>query len=546
MIIFEYIKSGSIAENALNLIMNPPDIHQILAQISENDRLLANVDDELKLLQQRRLELTNSNAGLRSLLAPVRRLTFDVLSLVFRHHVHVCGGDPWILVHVSRTWRSAAFADAAIWTSIHVELDPVLPSVPPENRRIGGREYCSNIRQLDLALHRATTHLLDVKLRSPAAFPTVVRAHIVGMLHLISQRMDRWRFLEVEGSISHLPGLNVHPPSNLEHLTLKTKDTPLLLKLIKQSSTNLKTLTSTELDISNFLGAVWLPTLRSLDLTIPVDPRIPPQTEILKDLLSSAVSLEELTLDFHRMQLQVGKLLSLSSIRKLQLYDLPQLLPFDCPNLTHLLVSVGKKRPILTTAPLPTPSKAIHLPSLRSLTFQHPNLAAISAIVAPNLEELIISPQVKVIVPQYNDNALRSIWNEEKRANGTMLSPQVLRLDAFNVSAEIVQYLLAYLDTLEKLVIKSVKTDHTVVLNTLAQCVSPRGRDVESTPPGPKMCPSLQTLIIDDTNTLRPADAKVMHAALLNVVSVRQQSGHPLMSVTCTWPQGSDMDDFKI
>ncbi|CAG7850436.1 SubName: Full=Uncharacterized protein {ECO:0000313/EMBL:CCA69610.1} [Serendipita indica DSM 11827] len=526
----------------------PDEICLILGQIAENDERIAIIDNELKLLQQRRLHLANANASLRSRLAPVRRLTFDVLSLIFRHHVHIYDGDPWTLAHVSRTWRSAAFADRALWTGLHVQLCPILPSAPPENRRITGREYCSNITQLDLALRRASNHGLDVKIASPSAFPTVVRAHVVDMLHLISQHMGRWNSLEIEGSISRLPGLNASPPSNLERLTLKTRDTS-LLQLINNSSINLKSLTSTQMDLSNFTAAIWLPTLRFLDITIPIDHRIPPQTEILKDILARAVLLEELTLDFHQMQLQVGELVRLPSLRKLQLYDIPQLLPFDCPNLTHLLVSVGKRRPILTTAPLPTPSKALYLPSLRSLTFQHPNLAAISAIVAPNLEQLVISPQVRVIAPQYNDNALRSIWSDEKRATGTMLSPRVLHLEDLHVSAETIRYLLGYLHGLENLTIKWVRTDHTVVLNSLVESISPakgQGPDTTGKLARPTLCPSLQTLVIHDTSTLRSTDTKAMEAALLSIVSIRRQSGYPLKSVTCKWPQGCDMDEFKI
>lgn len=518
---------------------------QVLAQVEGNNNSIQDIDAEIRALIQRRQKFQQDNAFCQSVLAPVRRLTFDVLAHLFDHYVHSYEGDPWIVAHVNRTWRSAAFVTPSLWTGIHLELDPVAPTIP-HSRRLGGREYCASVRQLELALYRPSNNLLHIKLASPPTLPHVVRAHIPSMLHLVSQRMDRWASLDIDGAISHLPGLNTQPFDNLEKLVMRTRDTS-LLSLINKTATRLRSLTTTQLGLENFEDAEWWPTLRDLDVTIPIDQSLRPQTQILTRVLTRAVSLESLVLDFHQIQPGCTALAVLPNLRRLALFDIPQLLPFECPNLTHLQISVGKRRPITSPAPLPTPSTPIYLPHLTHLTFQHPNLAALSAIIAPDLVELVISPQVRIIAPQVNDNALRSIWNAERRQKGTMLSPRVLHLEDLHVSAETVQNVLELLDDLQELSIKWVRTDHASMFNSLSASTA-RERSAKHPAGGnrPLICPNLSKLYFYDSSTLRSEDTLSMQYSLQEVVRVRRELGHPLKSVICRWPNGNEMEEIRI
>lgn len=534
------------------------ETQEIQSKIAHNGQEMQDIDLQIRQLMQERLRLSQQNATYKSLLAPVRRLTFDALALIFYHYVVINEEDPWILAHVSRTWRAAVFSTPSLWTGLHLELDPDVLKLP-SSRRLGGKEYCATIIQLELALKRPSSNLLNVKLASPPSIPSVVRAHIPVMLHLISQRMNRWRSLEVDGSIAHLPGLNSRPMDNLEELVMKTTDKS-LMQLINESAVGLKSFTNTMLGLQEFEAAVWWSTLRNLDLTIPIDATSQPQTPLLKSVLSKAELLETLVLDFHQMQPESGPLATLPNLQRLELYDIPDMLPFHCPNLTHLQISVGKRKPVTSTAPLPTPSKPIYLPHLTHLTFQHPNLVALSAITAPNLVELVISPQVRIIAPQYNDNALRVIWNAEKRESTGVLKPKVLRLEDIHVSAETIQHVLRFMEALEMLTIKWVRTDHSAVLKLLSASIPartpppPSQPALESTakpltpPPSrrPLLCPSLRQFALYDSSTLRSDDTRAMQASLEEVVKVRRELHCALKEVVCRWPNGSIMKEYRV
>jgi len=258
--------------------------------------------------------------------------------------------------------------------------------------------------------------------------------------------------------------------------------------------------------------------------------------------------LESLVLDFHQMQPESTPLAILPRLRSLTLFDIPQLLPFECPNLTHLQVSVEKRRPITTSAPLPTPSSPIHLQHLTHLTFQHPNLVALSSIVAPNLVELVISPQVRIITPEYNDNALSSIWNAEKRDKGTMLSPSILRLEDLHVSAATIQNMLELLGNLKELGIKWVRTDHSAMFKSLSASTQAERSGDQKHPASdrPFVCPGLSSLVFYDSSTLRSEDTLSIQHSVKEIVKVRKALGYPLESVVCRWPHGNEMKEFRI
>ncbi|KAG8835849.1 hypothetical protein FRC17_000813 [Serendipita sp. 399] len=541
----------------------PAEKQEILFQIAKNEVSMRAIDEEIQKLIRQRRELEDQAALYASMLAPVRRLTFDILACIFHEFVHASEGDPWILAHVSRSWRTSALSLPALWSGIHVQLDPsVRLSSLQSHRRIDGREYCANDHRLDLALRRSSTYPLDVKIASPAALPQVVRAHVTTMLHMVLQHMHRWRSLEVEGSISRLPGLPMDPLSRLEHLTLHTRDTS-LLSLINNTATGLISFTNTQLGLEHFTPAVWWSTLRSLHLTIPVDMSIPPQTGTLMGLLARAESLEELSLDYHQMQpVPMHESVTLANLKRLELYDIPHLLPFHCPNLVHLRVSVGKRRPVITTAPLRTPSTPIHLPHLTHLVFEHPNIAVLSSLVAPSLDELVISPQVRIIAPQYNDNAFESIWNEERQKRGHVLVPRVLRLEDIHVSANAIKGMLSYLPDLRLLEMKWLRTDYLEVLSTLVESTTKMtmaasggrgpepvtaGQSAKATLRVPSICPSLKTLLLHDASTLRSGgDTRGIQAKLESVVRTRRELGNPLKSARFRWPQGSEMEEFIV
>ncbi|KAL1705014.1 hypothetical protein EV121DRAFT_204605 [Schizophyllum commune] len=83
-------------------------------------------------------ELEDFGSYIRSLFAPVRALPNEILSVVFGHYVGNCRlilayRDPiWLLLHVSRVWRSVASNTPSLWTKIdtsrmttHVPREPI-------------------------------------------------------------------------------------------------------------------------------------------------------------------------------------------------------------------------------------------------------------------------------------------------------------------------------------------------------------------------------------------------------------------------------------
>lgn len=98
----------------------------------------------------------------RVTITPINRLPFEILGLIFM--IHVWGHDrtPWILAHVSRTWRAAAFMTKTLWTCILV-APPNWKLLASSRRDLSRQEVCYKTGQFNRALSRADGAPLDLK-----------------------------------------------------------------------------------------------------------------------------------------------------------------------------------------------------------------------------------------------------------------------------------------------------------------------------------------------------------------------------------------------
>ncbi|KIM23474.1 hypothetical protein M408DRAFT_27820 [Serendipita vermifera MAFF 305830] len=154
MTTFQGILSGSQLTQARNLLVEQKREAQVLKKMYEGYTLIA-ARCKLEIKEVEQAMLMNI-----SKIAPVRRAPPEVLVMIFIIHTHTNLQSPWVLMHVSRAWRAVALLTKSIWSRIALASN----GRNCQNRTYGGMEVCTNEPQLCLALKRAGSCALDLKI----------------------------------------------------------------------------------------------------------------------------------------------------------------------------------------------------------------------------------------------------------------------------------------------------------------------------------------------------------------------------------------------
>ncbi|KJA23752.1 hypothetical protein HYPSUDRAFT_571610 [Hypholoma sublateritium FD-334 SS-4] len=138
-----------------------------------NQTRQSKLDEKIMRLHMQKSALTAEDAGHRAALvlcqkihAPIRRLSFDVLSEIAWHCIpsQPIGQSnssrrskmhkrfPFVFTHVCSSWRAAALSSPRIWTTLHLTIGKMYSSVSMNNLTQIMEEWFGRARQLPLSL----------------------------------------------------------------------------------------------------------------------------------------------------------------------------------------------------------------------------------------------------------------------------------------------------------------------------------------------------------------------------------------------------------
>jgi hypothetical protein len=174
-----------------------------LKEISVIDVEIQQIEGILNSLRQKRAHIQESIDGFNTILAPVRRLSTDVLGVIFsqclathRNPVMSASEAPILLTQICRDWRSVAFSTPRLWSRmyiptfrkfVHYRPDAVSYILEEEERRMEARsEEVQRWLKLSAAFPLAITLKLAI---DPVSHPPLFNA--------IIESSRRWRQLEL-------------------------------------------------------------------------------------------------------------------------------------------------------------------------------------------------------------------------------------------------------------------------------------------------------------------------------------------------------------
>ncbi|KAK0192856.1 hypothetical protein F5146DRAFT_1120594 [Armillaria mellea] len=249
-----------------------PNTEGLQQQVSVYDTLLDRIDEVRSEVQTRRDAVHKSMASYSSILAPVRRLPFDVLKSVF-HEMQILkrqsysgysheGLDlthsPWALSHVCGAWRDIVLSYPQLWSHIALCLQSDWAVC-----RIGPTKTLHTTRHMLVALEaiilRSDQCPLDIMLSRAVEGRNLDTGMTDKVFAMILEVSHRWRtlmvhwipldFIErlkvVRGRIPCLESLTWSTSNGAdlpEDIRIVFSDAPCLRKAILQGTCNLKNL----------------------------------------------------------------------------------------------------------------------------------------------------------------------------------------------------------------------------------------------------------------------------------------------------------------
>ncbi|KAH9478363.1 hypothetical protein JR316_0008817 [Psilocybe cubensis] len=235
-----------LAEN--NDPPNDSTINELRKLLSEPSKQLEDIKLEIKRLEAKQLEIEEYVRSFHRILAPIRRVPYDILRTIFEHclpthrNPTMSGNEaPMLLTHVCRTWRSIAHQSPRLWAHIYVPFrnvtkgydnnegfdDPLIPQQQMvsvlQNRCYAVQEWLSRSGDLPLSI--------SVMYEQGSPFVRFVTGNtnsssidnlVKMLLRTLLLFSPRWRSLEIV-----LPD-NIH--RDFEDM-LSTHTLPLLLRL---------------------------------------------------------------------------------------------------------------------------------------------------------------------------------------------------------------------------------------------------------------------------------------------------------------------------
>ncbi|CCA76515.1 hypothetical protein PIIN_10508, partial [Serendipita indica DSM 11827] len=315
---------------------------------------LAGLKEQIKTHERKVLHL-------KALIAPIRRLPLELLSVIIRIHVRDHLESVWRAMRVCRAWRAAALLTKDAWNAIllcNPESDLVRHA-----RWTDGRfeiyEVCDTKKRLETVLARAGSVPLEIFVHSDLATPLTSIADgapAENILHL-------FRHIEALVSTPRLRSLKLNAPqwnSILPVDFLATWD----LSPLEELDTSVENLLKRTLNTCTRLTRLELPShaLRVATKTkyfshireLAVAGDAPPT--FYQDLSScGGIYKLNFAVDVPRDNVST---ISMPEIRHLDLSFTAVLWPIACPNITHLQISQADHR-----FPERLPNR-VHLPHL--------------------------------------------------------------------------------------------------------------------------------------------------------------------------------------
>ena len=105
-----------------------------LKEFSTIDVEIEKIEGILNSLKRKRAHIQESIDDFNIILAPVRRLSRDVLGMIFGHclathrnPIMSASEAPILLTHICRNWRSIALSTPQLWSRLYIPIMPVVP-----------------------------------------------------------------------------------------------------------------------------------------------------------------------------------------------------------------------------------------------------------------------------------------------------------------------------------------------------------------------------------------------------------------------------------
>ncbi|KAF9001770.1 hypothetical protein BDQ17DRAFT_616962 [Cyathus striatus] len=133
-----YVPSEGKARQIQDFLdISSKEVHAIDAEINQ-------LQQQLELLQAKRLKISDLAEQHRALLSPARRLSRDILEVIFlaclptdRNPCMSATEAPMLLTRISSSWRNIAHSTPRLWAAIHIAF----PGISMKSYQHDARSY---------------------------------------------------------------------------------------------------------------------------------------------------------------------------------------------------------------------------------------------------------------------------------------------------------------------------------------------------------------------------------------------------------------------
>ncbi|KAG8785179.1 hypothetical protein FRC15_001836 [Serendipita sp. 397] len=344
--------AAQVAQARLHIDILSRECSELEAEHEAQRSIMIHIESRLNSARQKLLQE-------RALVAPIRRLPQEILSIIFHVHVHENQQSPWVLMHVSRSWRGTTLFTGALWSKIMPTSNWISTKTERRSRIHNGMEVCVKDSQIRRALARANGAPLDLFLYirptawSPANHrgPNSHESAISSMLRAINYtrvtvpNKPKLRSLEIDtpqGFMLPTDPLKLFDFSTLERLKFD-RDYPDIIELVNSSTCRLSSLTIPSHLVPKLQHKPWIDGLGELGIlqsTLITGNTEESNRGCSRRLLETcAKSLVDLHLrgNFSAAQDAIEEpRIETPLLKRLELDRLKYFWPVECRNITHL------------------------------------------------------------------------------------------------------------------------------------------------------------------------------------------------------------------
>lgn len=353
---------------------------------------LLSINRELQLLESQEDALQTVISHRHAFIAPIRRISEDILSTIFLTHSS-SGNSPWKLLGVCRLWRNVATTTPRLWSSFSIEDHPWYhPNyITPPNYW-----QCRTAGMLRRGLEWARASPLDVRFEMrEQRWGTDVPEDILEMMSMLYGRISQCRKLEfidlttVRGAEDGRWETTFSPAlPSLEHLHLLFDIPSLRQSLDQQPPSNLHTVhLEPGIDIKAYASVSWWPSVQNLTIGEGWGDR-----SSLATIISACSSLRQVTVynitDFSPL------IYRSTHLTHVTLENRFSQISGTFPHLTHLTIRNRSTEGLVTGRTQTDTLKSqdyTHFPALRILHFESSQYKHLRGMHAPRLHTLTLN-----------------------------------------------------------------------------------------------------------------------------------------------------------